>query len=129
MILYNIGEVTDRTIHFFFSITLRGRRTTHAYSLLSSSLIHIRNHTHAHIRTHIFKHTLVFIYYWALLIIPFILLQSLSHFHLAFSRIDKVRPSILFFIIFLVILDSLSTDISHSFHTSSIRLTINSRSN
>lgn len=62
MILYNIGEVTDRTIHYFSLIILRGRRTTHAYPLLPLSLIRIWVHTHAYIHTRIFHHTPVFIY-------------------------------------------------------------------
>lgn len=62
MILYNIGEVTDRTIHYFSLIILRGRRTTHAYPLLPLSLIRIWVHTHAYVHTRIFHHTPVFIY-------------------------------------------------------------------
>lgn len=57
MILYNIGEVTDRTIHYFSFITLRGRRTTHAYSLLLSSFIHPRVHTPTHTYTHVHTYT------------------------------------------------------------------------
>lgn len=98
MILYNISEVTDKTIHYFSLITLRGRRTTHAYSLLSPSPIHVQihsltrtqthvcTHTHAQVQTYIRTHLRAL----TLVIVPFTPLQSLSRLPLAFSRIDKV---------------------------------------
>lgn len=113
MILYNIGEVTDRTIHYFSLITLRGRRTTHAYSLLPPS--HIRVHIHSY--THIQTFVLIYVYNRSPIIISFILLQSLSHFR------ESTKPPELFLISRQLAVAASRPAISRSaFRTSSIRI-------
>lgn len=117
MILYNIGEVTDRTIHYFSLITLRGRRTTHAYSLLPPSHIRVHIHSYTHIHTRIQTFVLIYVYNRSPIIIPFILLQSLSHFR------ESTKPPEPFLISRQLAVAASRPAISRSaFRTSSIRI-------
>lgn len=118
MILYNIGEVTDRTIHYFSFITLRGRRTTHAYSLFLPSFIHTRVHTHTY--THNTQHPYSSTYTHSSNYAIYSATVSFAPFSRIFAN-RQSRPNVLSLVTSCY---SLLTDISRSSRTWSIRLAI-----